>query len=78
MDSLNLGYDTRNVVSQDREQFNAIGKFHVQSGRANTLHLTYLYDDDNDINKDIGGEDAADRGFDDLNNSYFATVIGPR
>ncbi len=74
VDSLNLGYDTRNVVSQDREQFNAIGKFTFNLDERNALHLTYLYDDDNDINKDIGGEDAADRGFDDLNNSYFATV----
>ena len=74
VDSLNLGYDTRNVVSQDREQFNAIGKFTFNLDERNTLHLTYLYDDDNDINKDIGGEDAADRGFDDLNNSYFATA----
>ncbi len=74
VDSLNLGYDTRSVVSQDREQFNAIGKFTFNLDERNTLHLTYLYDDDNDINKDIGGEDAADRGFDDLNNSYFATA----
>ena len=74
MDSLNLGYDTRSSVAQEREQVNAIGKFTFNLDEGNTLHLTYLYDDDNDLNKDIGGDDAADRGFDDLNNSYFATA----
>ena len=74
VDSLNLGYDTRSSVEQEREQVNAIGKFTFNLDDSNTLHLTYLYDDDNDLNKDIGGEDAADRGFDDLNNSYFATA----
>ena len=74
VDSLNLGYDTRSSVSQDRKQYNAIGKFTFNLNEDNSLHLTYLYDDDNDLNKDIGGEDAADRGFDDLNNSYFATA----
>ena len=74
VDSLNMGYDTRSSVSQTREQVNAIGKLTFNLNDANTLNLTYLYDDDNDLNKDIGGEDAADRGFDDLNSSYFATV----
>ena len=74
VDGLGMGYDTRSSVPTTREQVNAIGKFTFALDGRNTLDVTYMYDDDNDLNKDIGGSDAADRGFDDLNNSYFATA----
>jgi carboxypeptidase family protein/TonB-dependent receptor-like protein len=74
VDSLQMGYDTRSVVPRTREQVNATGKISVNVNRSNRLDATYLYDDDNDQNKNIGGSVAADRGFDDLNSSYFATA----
>ena len=74
VDGLNMGYDTRSTVPTTREQVNTVGKFTFNLDNRNRLDVTYMYDDDNDRNKDIGGSDAADRGFDDLNNSYFATA----
>ncbi|MGE3508590.1 MAG: carboxypeptidase regulatory-like domain-containing protein [Vicinamibacterales bacterium] len=74
VDGLNMGYDTRSVVPRTREQVNALGKVTGNLGRAHRLDLIYLYDDDNDVNKNVGGSRAADNGFDDLNSSYFATV----
>jgi hypothetical protein len=74
VDGLNLGYDTRTTIPTTREQVNILGKFTFNLDDRNKLDITYIYDDDNDVNKDIGGEDAADRGFDDLTNSYFATA----
>jgi hypothetical protein len=82
VDSLRMGYDTRSVVPRTRQQVNTVGKLTFNVNRANRLDLTYVYDDDNDVNKNIGGSVAADRGFDDLNSSYFATasvtsLLGP-
>lgn len=74
VDSLNLGYDTRTVVPRTREQANAVGKVTGNLNRSHRLDLVYLYDDDNDVNKNVGGSRAADNGFDDLNSSYFATA----
>jgi hypothetical protein len=74
VDSLNMAYDTRSVVPRTREQANALGKITGNLSRAHRLDLIYLYDDDNDVNKNVGGSRAADNGFDDLNSSYFATV----
>jgi hypothetical protein len=74
VDGLNLGYDTRSVVPRTREQVNALGKVTANLGRAHRLDLVYLYDDDNDLNKNVGGSRAADNGFNDLNSSYFATA----
>lgn len=74
VDSLNMGYDTRATIPTTREQVNAIGKFSFDLNDQNRLDLTYMYDDDNDKHKDIGGNEAGDRGFDDLNNSYFASA----
>ena len=74
VDGLNLGYDTRTVVPRTREQVNALGKVSANLGAAHRLDLVYLYDDDDDVNKNVGGSRAADNGFDDLNSSYFATA----
>src|SRR5918993_4798671 len=74
VDGLNMGYDTRSVVPRTRQQVNALGKITGNLGRSHRLDLIYLYDDDDDVNKNIGGSRAADNGFDDLNSSYFATV----
>jgi hypothetical protein len=74
VDSLQMGYDTRSVVPRTREQVNAVGKMSINVNRSNRLDITYLYDDDNDVNKNVSGSLAADRGFDDLNSSYFATA----
>jgi len=74
VDGLNMGYDTRSVVPRTREQINALGKITANLGRFHRLDLIYLYDDDDDVNKNVGGSRAADNGFDDLNSSYFATV----
>jgi len=74
VDGLNMGYDTRSVVPRTRDQVNALGKITANLGRAHRLDLIYLYDDDNDVNKNVGGSRAADNGFDDLNSSYFATA----
>ena len=74
VDSLHMGYDTRSVVPRTREQVNAVGKLSFNVNHSNKLDLTYVYDDDDDVNKNIGGSVAADRGFDDLNSSYFATA----
>src|SRR5206468_9397298 len=74
VDSLGMGYDTRAVVPHTRRQVNAVGKLTFNLNRSNTLELTYLYDDDNDVNKNVGGSVGADHGFDDLNSSYFATA----
>jgi len=74
VDGLNMGYNTGSVVPRTREQVNALGKITGNLGRSHRLDLIYLYDDDNDVNKNVGGSRAADNGFDDLNSSYFATV----
>jgi hypothetical protein len=74
VESLQMGYDTRSVVPRIRDQVNGVGKIGLNANRANKLDVTYLYDDDDDVNKNIGGSMAADRGFDDLNSSYFATA----
>lgn len=74
VDGLNMGYDTRSVVPRTRQQVNALGKITGNLGRAHRLDLIYLYDDDDDVNKSVGGSRAADNGFDDLNSSYFSTV----
>lgn len=74
VDSLGMGYDTRSTVPRTREQVNAVGKFNFNLGRSHRLDLTYLYDDDNDVNKNVAGSKAADNGFDDINSSYFATA----
>jgi hypothetical protein len=74
VDGLNMGYDTRSVVPRTRQQVNALGKITGNLGRSHRLDAIYLYDDDDDVNKNIGGSRAADNGFDDLNSSYFATV----
>src|SRR5687767_1293932 len=83
VDGLNMGYDTRTTVPRERKQVNAVGKFTVIVHPSHTLNHVYLYDDDNDLFKNVGGSIGADRGFNDLNSSYFATanltsVIGPR
>ena len=64
VDSLDMDYDTRSVVPRTREQVNAIGKLTFNLNTQHKLDLTYLYDDDNDVNKNVGGAVAADRGFD--------------
>jgi len=74
VDGLNMGYDTRSVVPRTREQLNALGKITANLGRSHRLDGIYLYDDDDDVNKNVGGSRAADGGFDDLNSSHFATV----
>ena len=74
VESLNMGYNTASVVPRTREQVNTVGKLSVNLNDSNTLHVTYLYDDDNDVNKNVGGSFAADHGFDDLNSSHFGTV----
>jgi hypothetical protein len=74
VDGLGLGYDTRSVVPRTREQVNALGKINANLGRSHRLDMIYLYDDDNDVNKNVGASRGADNGFDDLNSSYFATV----
>ena len=74
VDALGMGYDTRSAVPRKRDQANAVGKLSFNMNMSNRLDLTYLYDDDNDVNKNVGGSVAADRGFDDLNSSYFATA----
>jgi hypothetical protein len=74
VESLQMGYDTSSVVPRTREQVNAAGKITLNLNSSNRVDLTYLYDDDNDVNKNVGGSMAADRGFDDLNSSYFATA----
>jgi len=74
VDSLQMGYDTRSVVPRTREQVNAAGKLSFNLNGSNRLDLTYLYDDDNDVNKNVGGSIAADHGFDDLNSSYFSAA----
>jgi hypothetical protein len=74
VDGLNMGYDTRSVVPRTRQQVNALAKVTGNLGRSHRLDLIYLYDDDDDVNKSVGGSRAADNGFDDLNSSYFATV----
>ena len=74
VDSLGMGYDTSSVVPRTREQVNATGKITLKINPSHKLDATYLYDDDNDVNKNVGGSIAADRGFDDLNSSYFATA----
>ena len=61
-------------MPRTREQVNAVGKITGNVSRAHRLDLIYLYDDDNDLNKNVGGSRAADSGFDDLNSSYFATA----
>lgn len=83
VDGLGMGYDTRTTVPRKREQVNAVGKLSINVNPSHRLNLIYLYDDDNDLFKNVGGSIAADRGFDDLNSSYFATanltsVIGAR
>ena len=83
VEGLGMGYDTRSVVPRTRDQVNAVGKLTFNVNRSNKLNLTYLFDDDNDVNKNVGGSFAADHGFDDINSSYFATasltsLIGPR
>ena len=82
VDGLGMGYDTRSTVPRERDQVNAVGKVTVNLHPSHTLNLVYLYDDDNDLFKNVGGSIGADRGFNDLNSSYFATasltsVIGP-
>jgi len=74
VESLGMGYDTRSTVPRTREQVNAVGKLNFNLGRLHRLDLTYLYDDDNDVNKNVAGSKAADNGFDDINSSYFATA----
>jgi hypothetical protein len=74
VESLGMGYDTRSTVPRTREQVNAVGKLNFDFARAHRLDLTYLYDDDNDVNKNVAGSKAADNGFDDANSSYFATA----
>jgi hypothetical protein len=82
-DGLGMGYDTRITVPREREQVNAVGKLSFNVNPSHSLNLVYLYDDDNDLFKNVGGSIGADRGFNDLNSSYFATanltsVIGAR
>jgi hypothetical protein len=72
--ALNLGYDTGRVVPQNREEINAVGKFSFNLDPSNTLQLTYLYDDNDEFNKDVNSSIAADGGFDDLSSSYFASA----
>ena len=74
VNSLNLGYDTSRFVPQNREEINAVGKFSFNLNPSNTLNLTYLYDDNDEFNKDVNSSIAADGGFDDLSSSYFASA----
>lgn len=74
VDGLNRGYDTSSIVPRERKQFNGVAKLTFNLGNRHRLDTVYIYDDDNDLNKDIGGSEAADRGFDDLNSSYYATA----
>jgi hypothetical protein len=74
VDGLNMDYDTRTSVPRERQQVNTVGKLDFKLNRAHNLALSYLYDDDNDLFKNVGGSVAADRGFKDLNSSYFATA----
>jgi hypothetical protein len=74
VDGLGMGYDTRTTVPRERKQVNAVGKITVNVHRAHTLNLVYLYDDDKDLFKNVGGSIGADRGFNDRNSSYFATA----
>ena len=74
VESLDMGYNTASVVPRTREQVQTVGKLSLNLNDSNTVHATYLYDDDNDLNKNVGGSFAADHGFDDLNSSHFATV----
>ncbi len=74
VDSLGLGYDTRSVVPQERRAINALGKFTFNLNPSHTLNATYLYDDNREFNKNIGGQIGADNGFDDLGSSYFASL----
>ncbi|HYR90042.1 MAG TPA: carboxypeptidase regulatory-like domain-containing protein [Terriglobia bacterium] len=74
VDGLRMGYDTRSVVPRTRNQVNSVGKLNFNLGASHRLDLTYLYDDDNDVNKNVSGSKAADNGFDDINSSYFATA----
>ncbi len=74
VNALNLGYDTSRVVPQNREEINTVGKFSFNLNRSNTLNLTYLYDDNDEFNKDVNSSIAADGGFDDLSSSYFASA----
>ena len=74
VNSLNLGYDTSRVVPQNREEINAVGKLSFNLNPSNTLNLTYLYDDNDEFNKDVNSSIAADGGFDDLSSSYFASA----
>jgi hypothetical protein len=69
-----MGYDTRSVVPRTREQVNVLGKVTGNLGGAHRFDAIFLYDDDNDVNKNVGGSRAADNGFDDLNSSHFATL----
>jgi len=74
VDGLRMGYDTRGVVPRTRNQVNAVGKLTFNLGASHRLDLTYLYDDDHDLNKNVSGSKAGDNGFDDNNSSYFATA----
>jgi len=74
VDGLGMGYDTRTTVPRDRQQVNGVGKLNFKLNRAHSVNFAYLYDDDNDLFKNVGGSVAADRGFIDNNSSYFATA----
>ena len=74
VDSLNAGYDTSSALPLTADEKNALGKFTFNLAPAHTLTLMYLYDDREFANKQAGGSNGADNGFDDVRSSYNATA----
>jgi hypothetical protein len=89
VEGLGLGYNTDTLVPLTRDRIVGVGKLTFDLARDHRLDLTYLYSDDDDLNKgvgnstNVGGIAAADFGFDERDSSYFASanltsVLGPR
>lgn len=82
VDGLGLGYNTNTLAPLDRDRNVAVGKLSFDLTDQHRLDVTYVYSDDDDINKRVGDATnlgsgviaAADYGFDERDSSYFATA----
>ena len=80
VEGLALGYNTDTVVPLNRDRTIGIGKLTFDLHDSHRLDVSYIYSDDDDVNKRVGGTTqlggiaAADFGYNERDSSYFASA----
>ena len=69
-----LGYDTASDVPVNTSIHNWFGKLSFVLHPSHTLNVSYLYDDRELPNQQVGGSNGADHGYNDVRTAYF--VVG--